>query len=80
MNNVTENTALDRAENLRKRIASHHMVHRNEKVSISVSIGIAMFPVHGSSGEVLLQKADQALYTAKGMGKDRVWVYKDSQQ
>ncbi len=80
LDNVTENIAVERAEKLRKNIASHHIVHRNEKVSISVSIGIAMFPAHGLSGEVLLQKADQALYNAKRMGKNRVWVYQENQQ
>jgi diguanylate cyclase (GGDEF)-like protein len=75
LSNVTKETALSRAEKLRKKIASHSIVHRNEKVTISVSIGIAMFPEHGSVGEILLQKADQALYEAKRMGKNRVLLY-----
>lgn len=78
LSNVTENTALDRAEKLRKKIASHHILHRNEKVSISVSIGIAMFSKHGTVGEVLLQKADQALYQAKRMGKNKVLLYEEN--
>lgn len=78
LSNVTDNIALARAEKLRKRIASHHIVHRNEKVNISVSIGIAMFPAHGSSGEVLLHKADQALYEAKRLGKNKVFVYSEN--
>ena len=80
LSNVTKETALSRAEKLRKKIASHFIVHRNEKVTISVSIGIAMFPAHGSTGEVLLQKADQTLYEAKRMGKNRVLVYSEKQQ
>jgi diguanylate cyclase (GGDEF)-like protein len=79
LSNVTEKIAFGRAEKLRKNIASHHMLHRNEKVSISVSIGIAMFPAHGRAGEVLLQKADQALYNAKRMGKNMVSVYNEPQ-
>ena len=75
LSDVTQNTAFERAEKLRKKIASHYIVHRNEKVSISVSIGIAMFPTHGSTWELLLQKADQALYEAKGLGKNRVFVF-----
>lgn len=80
MGNVSDDIALERAEKLRKSIASHHIVHRNEKVSISVSIGIAMFPVHGSSGEVLLKKADQALYEAKRMGKNKVVLFSEEQK
>jgi len=79
LSNVTKNIAFSRAEKLRKKIVSHHIVHRNEKVSISVSIGIAIFPAHGSSGEVLLQKADQALYEAKRMGKNKVFIYSENQ-
>jgi len=80
LSNVTENIALGRAEKLRKRIASHYIIHRNEKVSISVSIGIAMFPAHGTVGEVLLQKADLALYEAKREGKNRVFLYSENQE
>ena len=79
LNNVTENIAFRRAEKLRKNIASHHILHRNEKVRISLSVGIAVFPDHGSAWEMLLQKADQALYSAKRMGKNRVLVYGETQ-
>ena len=79
LSNVTEKIALERAEKLRESIAKHYIVYKNEKVSISVSIGIVVFPDHGSSGEVLLQKADQALYRAKRMGKNRIVVYSEGQ-
>jgi len=79
LSNVTKEIALDRAEKLRKKIASHFIVHRNKKVTISVSIGIAMFPAHGTVGEVILQKADQALYEAKRKGKNRVLLYSEYQ-
>jgi diguanylate cyclase (GGDEF)-like protein len=76
LGNVTEDIAFARAEKLRKSVAKHQILHKKDKVSNSVSIGIAMFPDHGSSGETVLQKADQALYQAKQMGKNRVVVYK----
>jgi diguanylate cyclase (GGDEF)-like protein len=78
LGNVLEEIAFERAENLNNKIASEQILHGNEKISISVSIGIALFPVHGSSGEVLLQKADQALYAAKHKGKNQVRVYNDN--
>jgi diguanylate cyclase (GGDEF)-like protein len=80
LGNVTEEIALSRAEKLRKSIAKHSIVYKNKKVSNSVSIGIAMFPGHGSSGEVLLQKADQALYQAKQMGKNCVVVCSEERE
>jgi diguanylate cyclase (GGDEF)-like protein len=77
LSNVTEEIAFDRAEKMRERIARRFIVYKNKKVNISVSIGIAIFPRHGSSGEVLLQKADQALYRAKQMGKNCTVVYSE---
>lgn len=42
---------------------------------ITVSIGIATYPLHGTRSEVLLDHADEALYRAKTNGKDQVAVY-----
>jgi diguanylate cyclase (GGDEF)-like protein len=78
LGNVTEDTAFGRAEKLRESVASHHIVHAKDMVSVSISIGISMFPVHGSSGEALLQKSDQALYAAKRLGKNKVLVYNEN--
>jgi diguanylate cyclase (GGDEF)-like protein len=79
LGNVAEMIALERAEKLREGIAKHSILYKNEKVSISVSIGIVVFPDHGSSAELLLQRADQALYRAKQMGKNRIVVYSEEQ-
>ena len=80
LGNVTEKTAFARAEKLRNSIGTHDKIFQEEKVRISVSIGIAMYPGHGTSGEALLQKADQALYQAKQMGKNRVVMYSGEQE
>jgi len=37
----------------------------NESVHISTSVGIAIFPDHGSNAESLIGEADRAMYTAK---------------
>jgi two-component system cell cycle response regulator len=41
-----------------------------EQVSISVSIGIAVFPEHGATAQRVLDAADDALYGAKKAGRD----------
>ncbi|GAC1339325.1 MAG: hypothetical protein NVSMB18_07300 [Acetobacteraceae bacterium] len=38
-------------------------------VSVTTSIGVAMFPKHGDTTEALLRNADTALYRAKAAGK-----------
>jgi diguanylate cyclase (GGDEF)-like protein len=41
------------------------------KRTLTISFGVATFPVHGESAEDLLRAADQALYTAKRLGRNR---------
>jgi diguanylate cyclase (GGDEF)-like protein/putative nucleotidyltransferase with HDIG domain len=39
--------------------------------TLTISFGIATFPLHGQSSEALLRAADQALYAAKRLGRNR---------
>jgi diguanylate cyclase (GGDEF)-like protein len=41
-------------------------------VRITASFGVALFPEHGENPDSLLRAADEALYAAKGAGRDRV--------
>ncbi|MBC2871470.1 diguanylate cyclase [Acetanaerobacterium sp. MSJ-12] len=43
-----------------------------EDFPTSISVGVALWPQDGSDYDELLHAADQALYTAKGAGKNRV--------
>jgi diguanylate cyclase (GGDEF)-like protein len=40
--------------------------------SIGASIGIALYPEHGSNSSTVLKRADSAMYTAKQAGKNRM--------
>jgi diguanylate cyclase (GGDEF)-like protein len=42
--------------------------------AVTVSLGIAAFPKHGSSVEAIMKAADAALYRAKREGRDRAVV------
>ncbi|MGG1517931.1 diguanylate cyclase [Paenibacillus oryzisoli] len=42
---------------------------------ITVSIGMACCPMHGEDFETLFQRADEALYEAKGTGRNRAIAY-----
>jgi len=67
-----EETGL-RAEQIRiaaKELRVQHMQHLLGPVTLSV--GVAAFPLHGSTIEGLVQSADSALYRAKEEGRDRV--------
>ncbi|MGA2808085.1 MAG: EAL domain-containing protein [Terracidiphilus sp.] len=46
----------------------------HEAVAVSISIGIAQFPIHGATSRVLLKRADQAMYQAK-QGAKGIQIY-----
>lgn len=46
-----------------------------ESISISVSIGIAVFPDDGNDRHLLMRAADIAMYSAKASGRDRYRFY-----
>ncbi len=48
------------------------MLHGKPLPSITVSIGVASLPAHGSTSEGLIKAADDALYRAKQNGRNRV--------
>ncbi len=46
-----------------------------KRISINISIGIAVYPDHDTRPEKLLEQADQAIYVAKSKGKHRYVIY-----
>ena len=42
-----------------------------QRLSVSASIGVAVFPGHGSEGQHLIREADRAMYDAKKRGGNR---------
>jgi diguanylate cyclase (GGDEF)-like protein/PAS domain S-box-containing protein len=46
-----------------------------DTVSVGASIGISMYPSDGLDGEELIQKADSAMYSAKGGGRNLFRIY-----
>jgi len=67
--------AAQRAEQLRGAIKSLPIRYRKQSIGpITVSLGVAVFPDHGPTGEAVLRAADAALYQAKGRGRDRVMI------
>jgi diguanylate cyclase (GGDEF)-like protein len=60
--------ALQVAERIRARVAAEEFPGRK----ITISIGMAEFPVHGHSAEAVISRADEALYAAKRGGRNRI--------
>lgn len=73
--NADMEIARQRAERMRADVESCNLVyHRQNMGSITVSFGIAGFPEHAQTAESLLKKADEALYLAKKLGRNRVEI------
>jgi len=76
---ILPNTSLEnsraRAEDFREKIEKELAINHLKKIHrITVSLGVAAFPVHGHTIEETLNAADAALYLAKTRGRNRVEV------
>ena len=62
-----------RAERIRLKLKELTVLHQGHSLGmITVSVGVAALPDHGTSPNNLLEAADAALYRAKREGRDRV--------
>jgi len=76
MKDVTVSTKIE--ERCRQLVEAFHEIKKGELVDgmISCSVGVAVAPVHGVEYGDLFRCADQALYRAKALGKNRYAFYK----
>ncbi|HEX8221584.1 MAG TPA: diguanylate cyclase [Chloroflexia bacterium] len=64
--------AARRAEVWREQFARLQVEYGVDMLNTTLSAGIAAYPEHGPTPEKLIHAADEALYTAKQMGRNRV--------
>ena len=70
---MTPEAALERAEALRERIENNVLRYDDRALpKVTISAGVASYPVNGTSPQELLREADRALYQAKDSGRNRV--------
>lgn len=73
---ITE--ALAVAERIRSSISAYRFEHKNKIFSIGASIGAIEINTYSSNTETIIAHADIACYTAKEAGRNRIHVYRDS--
>ncbi len=74
---ITKEEAFIYAERLRERIAEYPFRHRETQPlgRVSISGGVASFPVDGDSIYKVIQLADMSLYKAKAEGRNRIILH-----
>jgi diguanylate cyclase (GGDEF)-like protein len=71
----TSRDAAIRADALRAEVKNMRLQYKKQPLGpLTVSVGVAAFPEHGSTSEELLKIADQCLYESKARGRDVVTV------
>jgi diguanylate cyclase (GGDEF)-like protein len=73
----TLKAAGEQAERLCRYVRSLLIKPGEQEIAITVSIGIAQYRIHKEDWEMLLNRADAALYRAKNGGRDRWAVSED---
>ncbi len=68
------------AERIRKSIACTVINHNNNTISMTISGGLASYPADGDISSDILAVADQALYQAKGAGKNLISIFKEDKR
>lgn len=63
------------AERIRSTVYAYPFKHDGVISQLSVSIGVACFPADADNAEDLIKNADEALYTAKRTGRNKVCFY-----
>lgn len=68
--------AITLAERIRCSVAEQQFPHKETQPggNLTISFGVATFPDDARDPETLVERADKALYLAKGMGRNRVEI------
>lgn len=58
-----------------QRVLDRPFFYKDQQIEVTVSIGVALYPQHGHDSETLMKSADLAMFKAKRMGGNDVFVY-----
>jgi diguanylate cyclase (GGDEF)-like protein len=65
-------TARQRANDWRMKFESQVLIHEGEVLNATLSAGVAVYPLHGTTSDEIIRKADRAMYAAKDAGRNLV--------
>ena len=68
--------ALQRCEHLRQEVKQLSVEYAGQLLgAVTISMGVALYPDHGTNSSDVMRAADQALYHAKREGRDRISIW-----
>lgn len=73
----TNEFGMNRAEQLMKTLETHPIQCDEREILLSVSIGVAVYPLHGKQEDELLTKAEKALKISKQSGGNRIMLWQE---
>jgi len=79
LENSDKKGASQMAERIRQDIAALVFTVEAKRIGVTISLGIAAFPEDGQKKTVIIEKADQALYSAKRQGRNRTVIWDEWQ-
>ena len=72
----TSEEALLRLEEFRIKVSQHEFIYENQKLQVTVSIGLAECGLHSRDARTLFNLADDALYESKRGGRNQIRIAK----
>jgi diguanylate cyclase (GGDEF)-like protein/PAS domain S-box-containing protein len=77
MTNIKDNRAISQVALKIIDSVKSTIVYQNAQLHVTASLGIAKYPLHGTTSTELMKKADIAMYSIKEIGKNNYAMYTD---
>lgn len=74
MHNIELSTATHKVQEMLAKVAAFTLDYRGTRLSTTMSVGMVQYPQEDKSAEHLIMSADLAMYRAKDMGRNRLYV------
>lgn len=73
---ISRGDAFRLAERVRLALADQEFIFDGQRVHLTMSVGVAMYPIDSPSPEAVIDLADSAMYQSKQAGRNRTSMYR----
>ncbi len=74
MHNISVPAASEKAQKMIERVNAFYVDYHGAKLTVTMSVGMVQYPIGDKGAEHLIMSADLAMYKAKDMGRNRLFV------